>query len=110
MSAPTPPPAPAPFGWRLALGLVGVLLAALTSGINDRVTDTVLVDILGIYGLGHDEGTWISSAYAAAEVSAMLLSPWLAMTFSIRRYAVVVTCAFTAFGIMIPFAPTSKAW
>ncbi|WAH56384.1 MFS transporter [Pseudomonas silvicola] len=109
MSAPTPPPVPAPFGWRLALGLVGVLFAALTSGINDRVTDTVLVDILGIYGLGHDEGTWISSAYAAAEVSAMLLSPWLAMTFSIRRYAIVVTCAFTAFGIMIPFAPNFES-
>lgn len=109
MSAPISPPASAPFGLRLAIGLVGVLLAALTSGINDRVTETVLVDILGIFGLSHDQGTWISTAYAAAEVSAMLLSPWLAMTFSIRRYAIVVTCAFTAFGILIPFAPNFES-
>jgi DHA2 family multidrug resistance protein len=89
--------------------LVGVLLAALTSGINDRVTDTVLVDILGIFGLGHDQGTWISTAYAAAEVSAMMLSPWLAMTFSIRRWAIAVTCAFTVFGILIPLAPNFES-
>lgn len=105
MSAPSSPPVPAPFGLRLALGLVGVLFAALTAGINDRVTDTVLVDILGIFGLSHDQGSWLSTGYAAAEVSAMLLSPWLAMTFSIRRYAIVVTCAFTAFGILTPLAP-----
>lgn len=109
MSAPITPPAPAPFGPRLAIGLVGVLLAALTSGINDRVTETALADILGIFGLGHDQGTWISTAYAAAEVSAMLLSPWLAVTFSIRRFAVVMTFAFTVLGILIPYAPNFES-
>lgn len=109
MSPPTSPPAPTPFGPRLIIGLVGVLLAALTSGINDRVTETALADILGVFALGHDQGTWIGTAYAAAEVSAMLLSPWLAMTFSIRRYAVVMTCAFTVFGILIPFAPNFES-
>ena len=104
MSLAPPPPVTAPFGWRLALGLIGVLIAALSTGINDRVTDIALTDILGIYGLGHDQGSWISSAYAAAEVSAMLLSPWLSVTFSIRRFAIVVTVAFTLFGILIPFA------
>lgn len=104
MSASLSPPAPAPFSLRLALGLVGVLIAALTSGINDRVTDITLVDILGVYGLGHDEGTWVSSAYAAAEVCAMLLSPWLAVTFSLRRFAIVVTFAFTVLAVVIPFA------
>jgi DHA2 family multidrug resistance protein len=84
---------------------VGVLIAALTSGINDRVTDITLADIIGIFGLGHDEGSWISSVYAAAEVSAMLLAPWLAVTFSLRRFAIVATFAFTLFGAIIPFAP-----
>lgn len=108
MSAPNSP-TPAPFGLRLALGLVGILLATLTSGINSRVTDTALVEILGIFSLGRDEGSWITSAYAAAEVSAMLISPWLAVTFSFRRYAIVVTCAFTAFGMLIPFAPNLES-
>lgn len=107
--SPPSPPVPAPFGWRLAIGLVGVLIAALTSGINDRVTDITLADLLGIYGFGHDEGTWISSAYAAAEVSAMLLAPWLAVTFSLRRFAIVVTVAFASFGALCPFAPNLES-
>ena len=109
MSAPLPPSAPAPFGWRIARGLIGVRVAALTAGINDRVTDITVVDILGIYGLGHDEGTWISSAYAAAEVSAMLLSPWLAVTFSLRRFAIVVTFSFAVLAVIIPFAPNVES-
>lgn len=104
-STPPPPPAPTPFTPRLALGLVGVLIAALTSGINDRVTDIALADLLGAFGLGHDEGTWISSAYAAAEVSGMLIAPWLAVTFSLRRFAVVAAFAFGVFGVLCPLAP-----
>ncbi len=109
MSPPPSPPTPAPFTSRLALGLIGVLIAALTSGINDRVTDISLADILGVYGLGHDQGTWISSVYAAAEVSAMLLAPWFAVTFSLRRFAIVATLAFTSFGAIIPFAPNLES-
>lgn len=103
--SPPPPPAPTPFTGRLALGLVGVLIAALVSGINDRVTDIALADLLGNFGLGHDEGSWISSAYAAAEVSAMLIAPWLAVTLSLRRFAIVATFAFALFGVLCPLAP-----
>lgn len=98
-------PSPAPFDGRLAVGLVGVLIAALTSGINDRVTEITLIDALGVFGLGHDEGSWVSTAYTAAEVSAMLIAPWLAITFSIRRFAIAVTVAFTLLGLITPLAP-----
>jgi DHA2 family multidrug resistance protein len=104
-TAPKAPPAPAPFTGRLALGLAGVLIAALTSGINDRVTDIALADLLGAFGLGHDEGSWFTAVYAAAEVSAMLLAPWFAVTFSLRRFAIVATFAFGLLGVLAPLAP-----
>jgi DHA2 family multidrug resistance protein len=84
---------------------VGVLIAALASGINNRVTDITLPDSLGVFGLGHDEGSWISTAYMAAEVSAMLIAPWFAITLSIRRFAIAVTLVFALLGILIPFSP-----
>lgn len=98
-------PQPTPFDGRLVLGLVGVLIVALCSGINNRVTDTGLIDALGAFGLGHDEGSWISAAYAAAEVCAMLVAPWLAVTFSLRRFAIGATFAFCFFGLLCPLAP-----
>lgn len=109
MSSPTSAPVAASgsasFDGRLAVGLFGVLIAALTCGINDRVTEITLIDSLGAFGLGHDEGTWVSTAYAAAQVSAMLIAPWLAITYSIRRFAIAVTVAFTLLGIIIPLSP-----
>ena len=55
-------PTPHPFTLRLALGLVGVLIAALTSGLNDRVTDIALADIRAAIGVSYDQGSWIVSA------------------------------------------------
>ncbi|WP_325949088.1 MFS transporter [Pseudomonas putida] len=95
---------PTPFTRRLTIGLVGVLIAALTSGINDRVTDIALADLLGSFGLGHDEGSWITSVYSAAEVSAMLVAAWFAITFSLRRFAISATLVFGVLGILMPFA------
>lgn len=61
-----------------------------------------MADIRGIYGLSRDGATWLSSVYAAAEVSAMLLAPWLAVTFSLRRFALAATLAFTFLGLLFP--------
>lgn len=75
--APAAAPSPHPFTLRLALGLVGVLIAALTSGLNDRVTDLALADIRAAIGMDVDQASWITSSYQAAEVAAMMIAPGL---------------------------------
>ncbi|WP_394515031.1 MFS transporter [Pantoea sp. SGAir0215] len=91
-----------PFTLRLALGLLGVWIAALTSGLNDRVSDIALADIRAALGMGYDDGSWIVSAYQAAEVAAMMIAPWLAVTFSLRRFTLFVSVGFMLSGILLP--------
>lgn len=104
-SQPVAAPVPHPFTLRLALGLLGVLIAALTSGLNDRVTDIALADIRGAIGVSYDQGSWITSAYQAAEVAAMMIAPWFAVTFSLRRFAIAVALGFTLTGLILPLLP-----
>ncbi|MGE9553063.1 MFS transporter [Erwinia amylovora] len=103
---PAAAPALHPFTLRLGLGLIGVLIAALTSGLNDRVSDLALADVRAAIGFDYDTASWITSAYQAAEVAAMMVSPWFAVTFSLRRFALVVAFGFALTGALQPFAPT----
>ena len=57
-----------------------VLIAALSSGLNDRVTDIALADIRAALGISYDRGSWLIAGYQAAEVAAMMIAP-------VRRYA-----------------------
>ena len=99
---PATAPAPHPFTLRLALGLVGVLIAAMTSGLNDRVSDIALADIRAAIGISYDQGSWIISGYQAAEVAAMMIAPWFAVTLSLRRFTLGVSAGFMLTGILLP--------
>jgi DHA2 family multidrug resistance protein len=90
---------------RIAVGLAGVLLAVLVAGLNENVTKAALADIRGAMGIGHDEGSWLVSVYAASSVSAMAFAPWFAATFSLRRFTLVMLAAFALLGALCPLAP-----
>ncbi|BCQ40966.1 hypothetical protein ERHA54_35690 [Erwinia rhapontici] len=104
------PPSPHPFTLRLALGLVGVLIAALSSGLNDRVTDLALADIRTALGIDFDTGSWITSAYQAAEVAAMMIAPWFAVTFSLRRFTLSVTLGFCLIAAVQPLVTDASGF
>lgn len=76
-TATTPPV----FGARIIIGLVGVLLAVLVSGLNEMVTKVALADIRGALHIGYDEGTWLVASYTATSVAAMAFAPWCSVTF-----------------------------
>lgn len=101
---PAAAPAPHPFTLRLALGLVGVLIAALASGLNDRVTDIALADIRAALGIDYAQGSWLIAGYQAAEVAAMMIAPWFAVTLSLRRFALGVALGFGVTALLLPFA------
>ncbi len=83
LGQPTPTAAPAaqPFGTRIVVGLLGVLLASLTAGLNGHVTEIAMTDVRGALAIGHDEGTWLTVLYEATQVAAMAFAPWCSVTF-----------------------------
>ncbi|WP_369790407.1 MFS transporter [Rouxiella sp. WC2420] len=103
--APVAPATPAPFGIRIATGLVGVLLAVLVSGFNENVTKFAMPDIRGAMGFSYDQASWLLAIYSATSVSAMAFAPWCAGTFTLRRFALIAIGTFMVLGIFCPFAP-----
>jgi MFS transporter, DHA2 family, multidrug resistance protein len=91
------------------LGLSGVLVAAMTSEFNDQVTSIALPDVRGALGISHDSGTWIESLYVSAEIIGMTISPWLLMTFTLRRWTLFAIALCGASSVLIPFSPNIEA-
>ena len=90
-------------------GLCGVLIAVMASEFNDQVTAIALIDVRGALGIGHDAGTWIESLYVWAEIVGMAISPWLAMTFTLRRWTLFAIALCGAASVPIPFSPNVEA-
>jgi len=90
-------------------GLGGVLIAAMTSEFNDQVTSIALIDVRGALGISHDPGTWISSLYVSAEIVGMAISPWLMVTFTLRRWMLFSIGLCAASSVLIPFNPNIEA-
>ncbi|HEY5803610.1 MAG TPA: MFS transporter [Lysobacter sp.] len=83
--------------------LLGIFLAAMMAGLNNRVGSLALADVRGALGFGLDDASWISTAYTAGELIAMPYAAWFAITLSVRRMHLwmVGTCAVLA--LLLPF-------
>jgi DHA2 family multidrug resistance protein len=109
VAAISPAAAPPVFGPRVIIGMVGVLLAVLASGLNEMVTKVALADIRGGFDIGYDEGTWLVASYTATSVAAMAFAPWCAVTFSLRRFTLWAIGLFSLLGLISPFAPNYES-
>jgi DHA2 family multidrug resistance protein len=81
----------------------------MTSEFNDQVTSVALIDVRGALGIGHDAGTWLESLYVSAEIIGMAISPWLLMTFTLRRWTLFAIALCGASSVLIPFSPNIEA-
>ncbi|GHU30563.1 MFS transporter [Betaproteobacteria bacterium] len=102
-AAPPSPPSPV-FDFRLAVGLLGILLAAMMAGLNNRVPGLVLADMQGALGLARDDASWLTTAYTAGELATMPFSAWFAVTFSMRRFHLAMLGVALALSVIFPFA------
>ncbi|CAD6553693.1 MFS transporter [Paraburkholderia metrosideri] len=105
-AAPAQPAAkPAVLSVRLAGGLIGMLLASLLAILNEQVTALSLPDIQGALSIGHDDGTWLTALFEAANVATMVFAPWFGITFTLKRFTIGAVLATMLFGFLCPLAP-----
>lgn len=110
--APSAPPQAAAaqaLSLRLAIGLIGMLLASLLAILNEQVTAQSLADIQGALSIGHDDGTWLTTLFEGANVASMVFAPWFGITFTLKRFTIGAVIATMLFGLLCPFAPNLAA-
>jgi DHA2 family multidrug resistance protein len=99
------PPAQPGLAPRLAIGLIGMLLASLAAILNEQVTGQAMNDIRGALSIGHDDGSWLTVLFEAANVAAMVFAPWFGVTFTLKRFTIGAVLATMLFGLLCPLAP-----
>jgi MFS transporter, DHA2 family, multidrug resistance protein len=73
--------------FRQAVGLLGIVFAAIAAQLNDAVVTTALPDIVGGTGLSMDQASWLRTLFVTGEVIGMCVAPSLGIGFSFRRFA-----------------------
>jgi len=94
---------------RLFLGLAGILLAAIFSEFNDQIISIALADVRGGFSISRDPGTWIPSLYVSAQIVGMAVSPWMGVTFSLRRWTLFSIGLCGVSSGLVPFSPNIEA-
>ncbi|WP_425306910.1 MFS transporter [Caballeronia zhejiangensis] len=103
--APSSAPVQSALSLRLAIGLIGMLFASLLAILNEQVTAFALADIQGALSIGHDDGTWLTTSFEAANVTTMVFAPRFGITFTLKRFTIAAVLATMFFGFLCPFSP-----
>jgi MFS transporter, DHA2 family, multidrug resistance protein len=94
---------------RPLLGMIGILIAAMTAEFNDQVTAIALVDVRGAFGISYDPGTWLNSLYVSAQIVGMSISAWFLVTLTLRRWSLFSVGLCGVSSVLIPFSPNIEA-
>lgn len=99
----TAPPAAVPMAipW---LGLTAVLFGTFISTVNTRLSTFGLADIRGAVHAGFDEGAWITTAQAVAQMLVVPIAVWLGAVFGARRVLLDAAIAFATICLIEPFS------
>ncbi|TLX41593.1 MFS transporter [Xanthobacter autotrophicus] len=95
--------APPPLTKRALIALLGIFLSAMMSGLNSRSGSLGLADVRGALGFGSDDASWLNTFYSAGELVAMPFATWFAITFSARRFHLVLVTVSSLIAMVLPF-------
>jgi MFS transporter, DHA2 family, multidrug resistance protein len=83
-------------------GITAVMLGALISSLNTRITTFGLADIRGGLGFGFDEGSWITTVFGAAQMVVTPAAAWMSTVLSTRRVLLWTGIIFTISSLLPP--------
>lgn len=86
------------------VAVAAVLIGAFVSTLNTRVTTFGLADIRGGLGLGFDEGSWITTVFAAAQMVVAPSAAWLSIVIGVRRFILWACAIFTISSLLVPLS------
>jgi DHA2 family multidrug resistance protein len=89
---------------RPVLGVLGVLLGAMTATFTGRLVSVGLADLRGYLHLGFDEASWIGTAFNAGLMFIGPFSVYLGGLLGARRVLLFCAAAFTVISLLLPFA------
>src|SRR3981189_3245508 len=102
MSEPAVPAPPPTIPW---MGLLAVLLGTFISTLNTRLSTFGLADIRGAVHAGFDEGTWITTSQAVAQMFLAPVALWLGGVSGPRRVLLNAAVAFAVICLIEPLSP-----
>ncbi|MBV8490873.1 MAG: DHA2 family efflux MFS transporter permease subunit, partial [Candidatus Eremiobacteraeota bacterium] len=88
------------YGWRRALIVGAVMMAALLETLDSTIVNVALPTIEGNIGASIDEGIWIVTGYIISNVVSIPLNPLLIRLFGRRTYFVACIAGFTAASLL----------
>lgn len=107
------PPAPAPaapvaapdaVSGRTWIAVLSAVLGVFMAVLDIQITNASLRDILGTLSATQEEGSWISTAYLAAEITAIPLTAFFARVFGVRAYMIGNMSLFLVFSTLCGLA------
>ncbi|MCK9999991.1 MFS transporter [Providencia rettgeri] len=88
---------------RTWMGLFGIFLAVMASGVGENASKFALGDIQGAMALNIDTGSWLITCYVAGFVIGSGFTPCFWPTFSLRRVALVMCSIYLIGGLITPW-------
>lgn len=87
---------------RPAFAAAAVLLGSFLVGFDTRLFSIGLPDLRGAFGLGFDDGAWLSTIATAPQIFIAPAVAWLAATFGVRRLLLWPSLLYAGVSLAIP--------